>query len=380
VFGRRLHSHNRMARTRRDYYEILGVPRDASEEEIRRAFRRLALQYHPDRNKSPEAEEIFKEINEAYQVLSDPEKRAAYDRYGHDGSPGFPGFEDFGAFSGFGDIFEAFFGSTTSTRRGPRRGADIRAELTLSFEEAAFGTERDVEVTRLEVCSVCRGSGARPGTQPTRCPTCGGTGQVRRIHQSLFGHFVNIATCTRCQGEGRVIEYPCPNCRGAGLERRTRRVRVRIPAGIDDGNQVRVAGEGNAGVKGGQPGDLYITVHVEPHPELTRQGHDLYYELAINFAQAALGDEVEVPTLDGRPTVIQIPPGTQPGEVLVLRGRGIPRLDGRGRGDQVIRVRVEVPRRLTEEQRRLLAELARTFEKPHSSGRGLFDRIKDAFS
>ncbi len=374
-----------MVRPKRDYYEILGVPRDASEEEIRRAFRRLALQYHPDRNKSPEAEEIFKEINEAYQVLSDPEKRAAYDRYGHDGvagpgpgaGSGFPGFEDFGTFAGFGDIFEAFFGSATSARRGPRRGSDLQTELTLSFEEAAFGVEREVEVTRLETCSACRGTGARSGTRIIRCPTCGGTGQVRRVHQSLFGHFVNLATCSRCQGEGQVIEQPCPNCRGTGLERRTRRVRVRIPAGVDDGTRIRVSGEGNAGVKGGGPGDLYINIHVKPHPELTRQGYDVYYDLALNFAQAALGDEVEVPTLEG-PTVIHIPPGTQPGEVLVLRGRGIPRLDGRGRGDQVIRVQVEVPRRLTEEQRRLLSELARTFEKPRSS-RGLFDRIKGAF-
>lgn len=370
-----------MTTKKRDYYEVLGVNRSASEEDIKRAFRRLAFQYHPDRNRENGAEERFKEINEAYEVLSDPEKRAAYDHYGHEGPQsifgrGFDGFD----FGGFGDIFDAFFGGTaTRTRRSPQRGADVRHHLTLTFEEAVFGIEQELEVSRTETCSHCRGSGSEPGSPPARCSLCNGTGQLRRVQQSLFGQFVNVVACHRCQGEGRIITSPCSVCRGNGQERRTRRIAVRIPAGVDDGSQIRLSGEGEAGRYGGPLGDLYVALSVRQHKYFKREGNDIIFELAINVAQAALGDLVEVPTLDG-PTPLRIPPGTQSGHVFRLQERGVPHLRGAGRGDQLVVLQVITPQDLNQQQQRLFLELAKTLGKTTQpqEDKGFLDKIKDA--
>jgi len=367
-----------MATTKRGYYDILGVSRDATPEEIKKAFRRLAMQYHPDRNKSDDAGEQFKAINQAYEVLSDPERRVLYDRFGHAGvasGVGARDFEGFG-FGGFGDIFDAFFGGTTAHRRGPRRGADLRQQVALAFEQAAFGCEKTVEVTSLEICSRCNGLRAEPGSEPERCPNCGGAGDVRRVQRSIFGQFVNVATCDRCGGEGRVVSRPCRHCRGNGRERRTRRLQVKIPAGIDDGAQMRLSGEGEVGLYGGPRGNLYLQFAVRPHPLFQRDGDDLIYQLELNIAQAALGDEVAVPTLDGSQP-LRIPPGSQSGEVFVLRGQGVPHLRGSGRGDLLVRAQVVTPKNLTAKQRQLLAELAESLGTP-ADEKGILDRIKDA--
>jgi len=372
----------------RDYYEILGVPRDASQTDIKKAYRRLAMQYHPDRNPSPDAEERFKEINRAYEVLSDPEKRAAYDRFGHagvDGAAGAAGFEGFNPFEGFGDIFEAFFGGTRARRRqGPVRGADLRYTLELTFEEAAFGTEKEIEFQRHEVCSECRGRGPAPGTDLAVCPDCRGAGEIRRAATSIFGQFVNVSTCGRCGGEGRIIVPPCPRCRGTGRERVTRRLVVRIPPGVDTGSQIRLSGEGEAGLRGGPRGNLYVVVSVAPHPHFTRVEDHLLYELPLNIAQAALGTTVRIPKLDpqGGEIELEIPPGTQHGDEFVVRGEGVPRLRGPGRGDLVVRVAVVVPERLTDEQRQLLKRLAETMATPalprRNGKKSFFERLRDA--
>jgi len=372
--------------TKRDYYEVLGVDRSASDEEIKRAFRKLAFKYHPDRNREDGAEEKFKEINEAYEVLSDPEKRASYDRWGHVGAEGFGrgfgrGFGDFDIFRGFGDIFDAFFGGTaTATRRGPQRGADLRYDLTISFEEAVFGCEKEIEVRRIENCSRCHGVGSAPGSQPSRCPECNGTGQVRRVQRSAFGRFVNVTTCSRCRGDGRIITDPCPQCRGTGQEERTRRIVVDIPAGVDDGSQIRLSGEGNAGSRGGSPGNLYVALSVREHPLFKRRGDNILYDLPINFAQAALGDEVEVPTVDS-PVILKIPPGTQSGKIFRLKEKGVPRLRGGGRGDQLVMIHVVTPESLNEEQRRLFKQLAKTLGQATmpKEQKGLFHKLKDVF-
>jgi len=366
----------------RDYYEILGVPRNASDEQIKKAFRRLAFQYHPDHNCEAGAEERFKEINEAYEVLSDAEKRASYDRYGRVATSDLYGFEDF-SFGGLGDIFDAFFGGSTTRarRRAPRKGVDLQARLNLSFEEAIFGADKQVEISRVENCSVCHGVGSQPGTNPQRCPNCDGSGEVRRIQQSLFGRFVHTATCPRCRGEGTTITHPCPQCKGSGREKVKRRLTVTIPAGVDEGYTMRLSGEGEAGIYGGSPGDAYITFSVEPHGFFVRRGADILYELPINFAQAALGNSVEVPTVDGK-TILKIPPGTQNNKVFRLKGRGVPRLDGRNRGDQLVIIRVVTPRSLNDNQRRLIEELAKTLpdaETPEGEDEGLIDKIKGAF-
>jgi len=373
-----------MATTKRDYYEVLGVGRNASSEEIKRAFRRLAMKYHPDRNKEDGAEAKFKELGEAYEVLADPEKRTAYDRYGLSGLKGFEfgrPFEGFD-FGGFGDIFEAFFGgSMGSRRRQPQRGADRRVDIEIDFEEAVFGCEREVEVNRIELCNRCGGRGAEPGSQLTRCSTCEGSGEVRRVQRNFFGQFVNVATCSQCSGEGQIITEPCKECRGSGRERRKRELAVKIPAGVDDGSQMRLSGEGDAGFLGGSPGNLYIILNVRSHPIFQRQEDDLTYELPINFAQAALGDQSEVPTLDGgRPYSLKIPPGTQSGKVFVLKGKGVPHLRGNGRGDLLVRVNVVVPTELTAEQRRLLEQLAHSFgsPSPNDGDQGIIGKIKDA--
>ncbi len=368
-----------MATTKRDYYDILGVSRDATPEEVKKAFRKLAMKYHPDRNKSKNAEERFKAINEAYEVLSDPERRAMYDRFGHVGgeSPlGARGFEGFG-FGGFGDIFDAFFGGSTARRQGPRRGADLRQQVTLAFEEAAFGCEKEIEVTSVELCSRCNGLRAEPGSEPKRCNNCNGAGEVRRVQQSIFGQFVNVATCDRCGGEGRVVAHPCGNCGGRGRERRTRRLQVKFPAGIDDGAQMRLSGEGEIGLHGGPRGNLYLLVSVGPHELFERDGDDLIYRLALNIAQAALGEEVEVPTLNGVEP-LRIPAGTQSGEVFVLRGKGIPHLRSRGQGDLLVRTQVETPKNLSARQKELLEELAESLGAPGTDDKGILNRIKDA--
>ncbi len=348
---------------KRDYYEVLGVCRDATDEEIRSAFRRLAFKYHPDHNHDDGAGEKFKEINEAYEVLSDANKRAAYNRYGHGSTEGvfgrgFDGFDfDLG---GFGDIFNAFFGGAgTATRHAPQPGADLNCQVTISFEEAAFGCQKEVTITRTEVCASCYGSGSRAGSQPSRCPNCGGSGQVRRVQQSLFGRFINATICNECRGEGRVIGDLCPECRGTGQQKQRRSITIEIPAGVDDGSEVYVSGEGDAGTRGGSPGDLRVALSVLKHEFFIRDGDDIVLELPINFAQAALGAEVEVPTLDGKGK-LKIPPGSQTDKTFRLKGKGIPHLHSKGRGDQLVRLFVSTPDSLTKEQRQLFEELAKT--------------------
>ncbi|HZS76439.1 MAG TPA: molecular chaperone DnaJ [Ktedonobacteraceae bacterium] len=379
-----------MANTKRDYYEVLGVSRNATEEELKKAFRRLAKQYHPDANKEPGAEARFIEINEAYEVLSDPQKRTLYDRYGHAGlngagvGAGAAGFNDFN-FSSINDLFETFFAGATGTRRtGTQRGADIRYDLTITFEEAVFGCQKEIELPRWETCDKCRGSGAQPGTSTSRCPSCQGTGEIRRVQQSIFGQFVNVTMCERCRGEGRVITTPCEKCRGQGRVRNIRRVIVNIPAGVDDGINVRVTGEGEVSARGGTPGNLYVILTVKPHPFFKRQGNDIIYELPISFTQAALGDEVEVPTVDGKSATLKIPPGTQSGRSFRLKGMGVPVVHSSARGDEHVIVKVVTPTNLSAEQKRLLEEFAR-LEKEQSEQndknifRNLFEKTKDVF-
>ncbi len=344
---------------KRDYYEVLGIDRDATDEVIKKAFRKLAFKYHPDHNHEDGAEGKFKEVNEAYEVLSDADKRAAYDRFGHGGAESFfgRGFEGFN-FGGFGDIFDAFFGrATTATRQAPQPGTDLHYGITITLEEAALGSEKEINISRTENCSLCQGTGSKPGSQLSRCPNCNGTGQVRRTQQSIFGRFTNITTCPRCHGEGRIITEPCPQCRGTGKEKRQRSRLVKIPAGVEDGSQIRIRGEGNAGTRGGPSGNVYITVSVEEHELFTRDGDNILYELPIDFAQAALGTEVEVPTLDGE-VKLKIPAGSQTGKVFWLKNKGIPHLHRSGCGDQLVTLLVVTPESLTEKQRQLFQELA----------------------
>ncbi len=367
---------------RMDYYEILGVERNVDKDTLKKAFRKLAQQYHPDVNQAPEAEVRFKSINEAYQVLSDDQKRAAYDRYGHDGLRG-ASFDDFnGGFGDLNSIFEEFFGGFAGgggarSRRQPRSGADLRADVTLTFEEAVFGTERELEVPRLETCDRCQGTGAEPPTSPVTCSTCGGSGEVRRRQQSaLFGAVISATTCPACAGSGEVIPSPCTKCKGGKQTRVTRKINVKIPAGVDDGTRIRLAGEGEAGRLGGPPGNLYVVVSVEPHPIFVRDQFDVHLEYPINFAQAALGATVKVPTLEGEQEELDIPAGSQSGRTFKLRGRGIPKLQRSGRGDMIVAVRVETPTNLSAEQKDLLRELSRTFDDaPVESHKGFFDRI-----
>lgn len=378
-----------MAANKRDYYEVLGVSRSATEEEIKKAFRRLAKQYHPDANKEQGAEARFIEVNEAYEVLSDPQKRAAYDRYGHagvgNGMAG-AGFSDFSSFSSINDLFETFFAGASGTQRraGSQRGADIRYELTITFEEAVFGCQKEIDLPRWETCTNCRGNGAQPGTSTTRCPACQGTGEVRRVQQSIFGQLVNVTMCERCRGEGRIITTPCEKCRGQGRVRNNRRVVVNIPAGVDDGINVRVTGEGEVSSRGGTPGNLYVVLTVKPHPFFKRQGNDIQYELPISFTQAALGDEVEVPTVDGKSTVLKIPAGTQSGRSFRLKGMGVPVVHSTARGDQHVIVKVVTPTNLTTEQKQLLEEFARLEREQNEQNdknifRNLFEKTKDVF-
>lgn len=350
----------------RDYYEVLGVRRDANDEEIRRAYRKLALEWHPDRNKNPQAEQRFKELSEAYQALSDPEKRRLYDRYGRVavGDTGRRGFEGFDPTSGLGDIFDAFFGGFgVRDERGPRRGGDQHHAVTLTFEEAALGTERDLEISRSELCGRCKGSRAEPGTGLARCQTCRGSGQVRRSQANFFGQFVQMAPCPACRGEGETVQTPCAQCRGAGRDRRQRQLKVQIPPGVEDGTQVRLTGEGDAGWAGGPPGHVYLTVTVKPHPLFKREGNHLVYELSLTFPQATLGDEVSVPLLAGGTERVKIPAGVQSGTVLRVKGSGIADVNSGQKGDLLIPVKVVTPQKVDAKTRKLLQELQRTLEE-----------------
>ena len=367
-----------------DLYSVLGLPRDASQDDVKKAFRRLAMEYHPDRNKSADAETKFKQINAAYEVLSDPEKRARYDRFGPAGvggagSQGFQGFEGFG---GFGDIFDAFFRGTASRRAGPQPGADLHATITLDLEEAVSGLEHTLSYERVERCPECRATGqAGAATKPT-CPECNGQGELRRVQQSLFGQFVNVATCPRCRGEGTIVSDPCKNCRGQGLHRVKVTREVKIPAGVDDGTQLRITGEGDHGPRGGPAGNLYVEIKVRPHEVFKRSDDALIYDLPLNIAQASLGVDVEIPTIDGDPVELKLKPGVQHGEVHVIRGKGVPHVRGNGRGDLLVRTHVVTPTRLTKAQKELLARLADSLGTPEipDEDPSVFDRIRNAFS
>ncbi|RAK22443.1 molecular chaperone DnaJ [Anoxybacillus vitaminiphilus] len=372
--------------SKRDYYEVLGVSKNATKDEIKKAYRKLSKQYHPDVNKAPDAAEKFKEIKEAYEVLSDDQKRAHYDQFGHtDPNQGFGGFSgadfDFGGFGGFEDIFSSFFGGTRRRDpNAPRAGADLQYTMTLTFEEAAFGKETDIEIPREETCDTCHGSGAKPGTKKETCSHCRGTGQISIEQATPFGRIVNRRTCHHCGGTGQFIKEKCTTCGGSGRVKKRKKIHVKIPAGIDDGQQLRVAGQGEAGINGGPPGDLYIVFRVEPHEFFERDGDDIYCEIPLTFAQAALGDEIEVPTLHGK-VKLKIPAGTQTGTKFRLKGKGVPNVRGYGQGDQHIIVRVVTPTKLTEKQKQLLREFDRLSDQSaqHGTHGSFFDKMKKAF-
>ncbi|HLI34726.1 MAG TPA: molecular chaperone DnaJ [Terriglobia bacterium] len=361
---------------KRDYYEVLGVGREAGDQEIKSAYRKLALQYHPDRNpdNKEEATERFKEITEAYTVLADPQKRAAYDRFGHAGVSGAAGPQpDFSStiFADFGDIFGSFgdlfgfgdiFGQTRTRRRGAERGADLRYDLEISFEEAAAGLETKIKIPRMETCSDCNGRGARRGSQPVTCPACGGRGQIR----TQQGFFTLSQTCPQCRGMGQIIREACPACHGEGRTRQERVLGIKIPAGVEDGMRLRVSGEGEAGSQGGPAGDLYVVLRVREHPFFERQGSDLYCTIPISLTQAALGAEIKVPILRGGHEKLTIPEGTQPNTLFRLRGFGLPSVEKRGHGDLYVKVQVIIPAHLNREQRRILEALAPAFRVDNS--------------
>jgi molecular chaperone DnaJ len=383
----------KLTMAKRDYYEVLGVGRDASEEEIKKAYRKLALECHPDRNPgNKEAEERFKECTEAYEILRDTQKKARYDQFGHAGlgtAPGFEGFDfatfdlsdalrafmrDFGS---FGSVFDEFFGTATrETRHGYHRGHDLQIRLKLSLEEISTGVEKKIKLKRLQKCSQCNGTGAEKGTSKKVCPKCGGTGQIRRVSRSLFGQFVNVTACNNCNGEGAVIDNPCSACRGDGRVEGISTISVKIPAGVTTGNYIQLRGTGNAGPRGGPSGDVIVFIEEQEHPLFNRHGDDVIHETLISFTQAALGDEVTVPTLDGN-TNLKIPPGTQPGKIFRLKGKGIPHLHGYGKGDELIRVSVWVPTHLGSEEKKLLKELdSKEGIKPPKGDRSFFDRLR----
>lgn len=374
---------------KRDYYEVLGVEKTASDEEIKKAYRTLAKKYHPDLNNGDKECEIkFKEVNEAYEVLSDSQKRARYDQFGHEdpSAGGAGGYGDFtGGFGGgFDDIFSAFFGGGfgggAQRARGPQRGDDLRYDLTITFEEAAFGCEKEISVTRDENCEECGGTGARKGTQPTQCPTCHGTGQVQSFVNTPIGRVSNVRVCDACHGQGTIIKDPCPNCSGRGRVRKNRKITIKIPAGIDNGMQIPLRKQGEPGLRGGENGDLYIFVTVKPHKLFTRENYDLYCDVTVSFTQAALGGEIDVPTLNGM-IKHNLPEGTQPGTVIRLRGQGIQNLRGAGKGDLYIKINVEIPRKLTEKQKELLMQFDETLTgKEYEAKKSFFERVKDAFS
>ncbi|MFH0896685.1 MAG: molecular chaperone DnaJ [Candidatus Bathyarchaeota archaeon] len=367
---------------KQDYYEVLGVSKDTQKEDIKNAYRKLALQYHPDRNKSPDAEEKFKEISEAYAVLSDDEKRKQYDAYGHEGigekySPEdiFRGadfgdvFRDSGVgFGGFDDIFDMFLGRQRRWQNGPQKGTDLGYNLEITLEDVAAGLENEIYIPRMERCEVCKGNGAAAGTAPQRCSRCNGTGQVQRATSTGFGQFIQIETCNICSGRGIIIDSPCKNCQGTGLVSRNRKILVKIPPGIEDGSRMRLVGEGEAGARGGPSGDLYIVIHVKPHETFRRRDSDIQYETTVGLVQASLGTEIDVPTLGGKAR-LNIPAGTQTNTVFKLKGRGLPRLNGFGHGDELVRVVVRTPTKLTSRQRELLMELSKELSEDVKSRR-----------
>ncbi|HEY4642927.1 MAG TPA: molecular chaperone DnaJ [Thermoanaerobaculia bacterium] len=366
---------------KRDYYEVLGVQRSASIDDIKKAYRRMAVQYHPDKNPGDStAEEKFKEAAEAYGVLSDEEKRARYDRYGHQGMSGMGGFDP-NQFADFGDIlgdlfgFGDFFG--TGRRRGTRaaRGADLRYDLTLSFEDAVFGKEVTLDIPRVATCQTCSGTGAKPGTQPVTCSGCGGRGQIRYSQ----GFFAVSRTCPQCGGAGKVIKDPCATCDGAGRVREEKKISVKVPAGVDDGSRLRVAGEGEGGHNGGPAGDLYVFISVREHAKFQRRDYDIHAEEPVSMTQAALGAEITIETING-PELLRIPAGTQPGQVFRLRGKGVSFIDGSGRGDHFVHATVKIPTALSEEQRQLLEQLATISGEETGGGRRVLDKVKDFFS
>lgn len=367
---------------KRDFYEVLGVSKGASETEIKQAYRKLARQYHPDVNPgNKEAEEKFKEATEAYDVLSDQEKRARYDQFGHAGvdpnqAGGAGGFGDFG---GFGDIFDMFFGGAGGGQRrgGPQRGADLRYDMSITFEEAVFGTEKEIQIPKMENCPDCQGSGAAPGTHPTTCSQCNGTGQVRVTQRTPFGQTQTVRTCTACHGEGKTIASPCRTCSGQGKVRKMRNLTINVPAGSEEGLNLRLSGEGESGGKGGPAGDLYIVLHVKAHKFFERDGNDIYCEVPITFVQAALGAEIEVPTLDGN-VRMKVPEGTQTSTIFRLKGHGVPFRRGSGRGDQHVRVIVATPTKLTDRQKEILEQFGKeTSEHQQMGKKSLFDKFKE---
>ncbi|MDF1508301.1 molecular chaperone DnaJ [Robertmurraya sp. DFI.2.37] len=371
--------------SKRDYYEVLGVSKSASKDEIKKAYRKLSKKYHPDINKEADADEKFKEVKEAYEVLSDDAKRSQYDQFGHTdpnqgfGGGGFGG----GGFGGFEDIFETFFGGGGSRRRdpnAPRQGADLQYTMTLSFEEAVFGKETDIEIPREETCDTCLGSGARPGTKPETCKHCNGSGQLNVEQNTPFGRIVNRRVCHHCNGTGKEIKHKCSTCGGTGKVKKRRKIHVKIPAGIDDGQQLRVSGQGEPGINGGPAGDLYVVFHVRSHEFFERDEDDIYCEMPITFVQAALGDEIEVPTLHGK-VKLKVPAGTQTGTKFRLRGKGVPNVRGYGVGDQHVIMRIVTPTKLTEKQKQLLQEFAEVSGKVPQGDQeeGFFSKVKRAF-
>lgn len=377
----------KMAETKRDYYEVLGVQKNATDEELKKAYRQLAKKYHPDANPNnkEEAEKKFKEVNEAYEVLSDKQKRSMYDQFGHSGPNGyssdFSGFSGFDGFSGFGggnggfdvdlgDIFSSFFGGSTRSQRqnGPVRGRDLRVRVEIAFEEAAFGITKEITINRDEQCDTCHGSGCKPGTSTETCKVCNGSGQVKSVQNTILGSFSSVRTCEHCGGSGKIISTPCVDCKGRGTVRKQRKIKVNIPAGIDNGQIISLRGEGEPGLRGGGPGDLYITVNVKPHSVFTRKGDSLFCNVHISFAQAALGAIIDVPTLSGAEQY-DLAEGTQTGSIFTLKGKGIKNINGRGTGDLYFTVIVDVPKKLNGEQRELLKKFAEISGEKFDTGR-----------
>lgn len=378
---------------KRDYYEVLGVSKGASDDEIKKAYRKLAKKYHPDVNKNnPEAAEKFKEASEAYEILSDKEKRSRYDQFGFagvdpsygggaGGAGGFSGFSDFGD---LGDIFGSFFGggfgggSRQSRANAPRQGESVRRTVVLDFEEAAFGCEKEITIDRVEKCTECGGTGAEKGSSPETCSNCHGTGTVQQTQRTPFGAFSSTTSCPNCHGTGKIIRKPCKKCHGSGTERKQRKLQVKLPAGIDDGQSVALRGQGGAGVNGGPAGDVIVTVSIRPHPLFQRDGYDVWCEVPISYAQACLGEKLIVPTIDGK-VEYTMPAGTQPGTVFRMRGKGIQIVNGRGRGDQYVKVTLEVPKNLNEKQKKLLREMEESDEPQNHPNRKSFRDKLDKF-
>lgn len=377
----------------RDYYDILGVSKDANEAEVKKAYRQMAKKYHPDLNPdNKEAEQNFKEVNEAYEVLGNAEKRARYDRFGHagvngQGSGGFSG--DFGGFGDIGDVFGDFFGDIFGgfggrgqTRRGPQKGSDLRYNLSITLEEAVFGAEKEISFKKTDNCSVCNGSGATPGTSKKKCGACNGTGSIHTTQNTPFGSFASSKPCPTCRGEGEIIETPCSKCHGTGKERVERKIKIKVPKGVDTNSMIPIRGEGEPGTLGGPNGDLYVVIHVKEHKYFKREGTSIYLDYPIDFIQASLGAELEVPTIEGK-VLLKIPEGTQTGTVFRIKDKGVPSLRNSQRGDQYVRVQVEIPKKLTDKQKQLMKQLATEFghdEKLGGAKKGFFDKMREAFN